>query len=197
MVSKRVRVLKSRMVYRGRVFQVVHDEVQEPGGVRARRDVVRHSGSVVVMAVDDTGKEPQVLLVRQYRYAADAHLWELPAGRIDPGESELQAARRELLEETGYRARHWRRALLFYSSPGFLDETMAVYLATGLQRGKAQPEEDEVISTRMFRLGTAVRRIAAGTIRDGKTIAGILWLAMQARGKRRSASKERSSARKI
>src|SRR5512147_69288 len=135
--AKRAKVLSSRVVYRGPVFHVTTDRVQEPGGIVVRRDVVRHSGSIVIMAMDDTRSEPRVLLARQYRHPANDFLWELPAGRIDEGESELASARRELLEETGYTAAEWKRALYFYSSPGFLDETMTIYLATGLKRGKA------------------------------------------------------------
>jgi ADP-ribose pyrophosphatase len=174
---KLAKVISSRAAYRGPVFYVTTDRVREPGGILARRDVVRHSGSVVVMAVDDRGAEARVLLARQYRHAAQDYLWELPAGRIDPGESEIAGAKRELMEETGYTAERWERALFFYSSPGFLDETMAVYLATGLKRGKAQPEEDEVIQKRMFPLSQLVRMVRKGAIRDGKTIAGVLWLA--------------------
>ncbi len=169
------------MVYRGPVFQVTTDQVREPGGIQVRRDVVRHSGSIVIMAVDDARAEPRILLARQYRHAAGDYLWELPAGRIDPGESELAGAKRELIEETGYSAAHWRRVLFYYASPGFLDETMAVYLATGLRRGKAQPEDDEVIRIRMFPLSQLVRMLVKGAIRDGKTIAGVLWLAQQRR----------------
>jgi ADP-ribose pyrophosphatase len=170
------RLLSSRTVYRGPVFWVTTDQVQEPGGVRARRDVVRHSGSVVVLAVDDSGSTPRVLLERQYRHAAQDYLWELPAGRIDPGEPELKAAQRELLEETGYTAARWRRVLHFYASPGFVAETMAVYLATGLRAGPAQPEEDEVIYKRLVPLPTTVSMVLRGTIRDAKTIASLLWL---------------------
>ncbi len=177
----KAKLLSSRTVYRGPVFHVTTDRVLEPGGITARRDVVRHCGSIVIMAVDDSRSEPHVLLARQYRHAAGDYLWELPAGRIDPGESELAGARRELVEETGYTASHWRRALFYYASPGFLDETMAVYLATGLKRGKAQPEDDEMIRIRMFPLSQLVRMIMKGAIRDGKTIAGILWLSQQPR----------------
>jgi len=151
--------------------------------VRARRDVVQHSGSVVVLAVDDSGAVPRVLLERQYRHAANDYLWELPAGRIDSGEEELSAAQRELLEETGYTAGNWRRILHFYASPGFVAETMSVYMATGLRRGKAQPEDDEVIVKRMVALPAAVRMVLNGTIRDAKTISSILWLDHQRRGK--------------
>jgi len=103
-------------------------------------------------------------------------LWEIPAGRIDPGEKELAAAKRELIEETGYRASHWRRILKFYASPGFVAETMSVFLATGLQKGKAEPEDDEIIHIRMVPLPTVVKMILKGTIQDGKTISSALWL---------------------
>ncbi len=172
----RVRVISSKTVYHGPVFWVTTDQVQEPGGVRVRRDIIRHSGSVVVLAVDDSGTTPRILLERQYRHAANNYLWELPAGRIDPGEKPLAAARRELLEETGYTARKWRCILKFYASPGFVAETMAIYLATGLTAGAAQPEEDEIIHIRMLPLPAAVRMVLNGTIRDAKTISGILWL---------------------
>jgi ADP-ribose pyrophosphatase len=170
------RIISSKTVYRGPVFSVTTDHVEEPGGVRARRDVIHHSGSVVVLAVDDSGSTPRVLLERQYRHAATDYLWELPAGRIDPEEQELHAAKRELLEETGYTAGKWRRILKFYASPGFVAETMAVYLATGLRAGEAQPEEDEVIFKRLVPLPAALRMVIGGTIRDAKTISSVLWL---------------------
>ena len=170
------RILSSRTGYRGPVFSVTTDHVEEPGGVRARRDVIHHSGSVVVLAVDNSTAPPRVLLERQYRHAATDYLWELPAGRIDPGEQELKAAQRELLEETGYTAAKWRRILKFYASPGFVAETMSVFLATGLSAGEAQPEEDEIIYKRMVPLAAAVRMVIRGTIRDAKTISSVLWL---------------------
>jgi ADP-ribose pyrophosphatase len=174
--STKVKVLSSRTVYRGPVFWVTTDQVQEPGGVRARRDIVRHSGSVVVLAVDESRSTPRVLLERQYRHAANSYLWEIPAGRIDPGEKPLPAAKRELLEETGYSADRWRRIFYFYASPGFVAETMSVFLATGLRAGKAQPEDDELITKRLVPLPMAVRMVLSGTIRDAKTISSILWL---------------------
>jgi ADP-ribose pyrophosphatase len=189
--STQARVLSSRVSYQGPVFSVTTDEVEEPGGVRARRDVIRHDGSVVVLAVDDLAvdgpakgarkAEPRVLLERQYRHAAQSMMWELPAGRIDDGETSLTAAKRELLEETGYTARQWKRILHFYVSPGFLDETMTIYLAQGLQAGKAQPEADEMIATKFFNLSEAKRMALNGRIRDAKTISGILWLAQMTR----------------
>jgi ADP-ribose diphosphatase len=173
----KLEVLSSKVVYQGSVFRVTSDRVREPNGITARRDVVRHSGSVVVLAVEESAVEPCVLLERQYRYAANQYLWELPAGRIDGGESALAGAKRELLEETGYRAREWKRALFFYPSPGFVDETMTIYLARGLTAGEAQPEEDESIECKLTPLTRAVGMVVSGRIRDGKTIAGVLWLA--------------------
>lgn len=174
--SKNERLISSRTVYRGPVFYVTTDHVQEPGGVRARRDVIHHTGSVVILAAEESRSVPRVLLERQYRHAAKDFLWELPAGRIDPGENELHAAQRELLEETGYTARRWRRILNFYASPGFVAETMSVFLATGLTAGPAQPEADEIIYKRLVPLPAAVRMATKGTIRDAKTISSILWL---------------------
>ena len=172
----KARLASSRTVYRGPVFWVTTDHVIEPGGIKVRRDLIHHSGSIVVLAVDDNRKVARVLLERQYRHAANDYLWELPAGRIDPGESDLHAAKRELIEETGYRADRWRRILKFYASPGFVAETMAVHLATGLHAGQAEPEDDEMIYKCMFPLPAVVKMVMKGTIRDAKTIASVLWL---------------------
>src|SRR5580704_7768520 len=179
----KAKIFSSRTVYRGPVFWVTTDDVQEPGGVRARRDVIHHTGSVVVLAVDESRATPRVLLERQYRHAANDFLWERPAGRIDPGEKAPHAAKRELLEETGYTATNWRRILNFYASPGFVAETMSVYLATGLKAGPAHPEADEVIHKRLVPLSTALRMVLNGTIRDAKTISSVLWLDHQVRQK--------------
>jgi ADP-ribose pyrophosphatase len=173
------RVIRKHVVYRGPVFYVTSERVREPHGVIVRRDIVRHPGSVVIMVVDDTGPEPRLLLARQFRYAAGQPLWEFPAGRIDSGEDPLAGAKRELEEETGYSARHWKLALNFWVSPGFLDETMALYLATGLERGRARPEEDEVINKRFFSLSAALKMIKGRKILDAKTILGILWFARE------------------
>jgi ADP-ribose pyrophosphatase len=181
----KARVLSSVEVYRGPAFWITTDRVLEPSGVRGRRDIVRHTGSVVILAVDETRAEPRVLLVRQYRHAAQQYLWELCAGRIDKGEKEVPAAKRELLEETGYTAACWKRILNFYASPGFVAETMSIYLATGLRAGTAQPEEDEVIEIKFFSLSAAVRMVMTGRIHDGKTIAGVLWFNQKWNGRKK------------
>jgi ADP-ribose pyrophosphatase len=172
----KARVFSSKEVFRGPVFRVTSESVVEPGGIKVRRDIVRHPGSVVILAVDETRSQPRLLLEWQYRHAAQSFLWELPAGRIDEGETELAAAKRELLEETGYSADKWRPALKYYASPGFMDETMAIYLARNLRRGVACPEDDEIIRKRFVPLSDIIQRISKGKIRDGKTIAGVLWL---------------------
>jgi ADP-ribose pyrophosphatase len=173
-LKNKAKVLSKKTVFRGRVFSVASERVLEPGGIAAQRDIVRHGPSVVILAVDDA--DPRVLLERQYRHAAGDFLWELPAGSVDPGESLLAAARRELLEETGYRAKQWSRALHFYPSPGFTDETMTIYLARCLTPGKPHPEADERIACFLVPLSRALDMVMSGRIRDGKTIAGVLWL---------------------
>ena len=174
--SGKARILSSVEAYRGPVFRVTTDEVLEPTGIRVRRDVVRHTGSVVVLAMDEKSR---VLLERQYRHAAGRFLFELPAGRIDDGESALAAGKRELLEETGYSARNWKRILRFWASPGFVAEAMSLYLASGLRPGAAHPEQDEAIEVQFVPLKKAVAMVVKGAIQDAKTIAGVLWLDRQ------------------
>lgn len=170
--NKRARVLSSRLVYHGSVFDVRQERVREPGDVEATRDIVVHYGSVVLIPVLDDGR---VVLVRQYRHATGRFLWELVAGRTERGESSPRAARRELTEETGYTGRRFRRLIEFFPTPGFVSERMVIYLVEGLKPGPARPEEDEKIETGAFALGELERRIRAGSIRDGKTIAGLLY----------------------
>lgn len=177
----KARVLSSKIAYKGPAFWVTTDQVLEPSGVRTRRDIVHHSGSVVILLVDDSHREPRVLLEWQYRHAAQQYLWELPAGRKEPGEKELVAAKRELLEETGYSAIKWKRILHFFASPGFLAEPMSIFLANDIKAGEAQPEADEVIAKRFVPLSRAVNMVMNGKIKDAKTIAGVMWLA-QSRG---------------
>lgn len=174
--TKKARVISSKETHRGSAFWVSTDEIIEPTGIRVRRDIVHHSGSVVILAVEENRSGANILLERQYRHAAKQFLWELPAGRIDRGEHELKAAKRELLEETGFTARRWKRILKFYVSPGFVAETMSIYLAADLHSGTAQPEADEVIEVRFVALHEAIRMVLAGKIKDAKTIAGVFWL---------------------
>jgi ADP-ribose pyrophosphatase len=176
----RAKVLSSRRVYSGPVFGVRHDRVIEPGGIRATRDVVTHRGSVVVLPVLADGR---ILLIRQYRYAIGQFLWELVAGRIEKGESALTAARRELLEETGYTAWRFRQLLDLLPTPGFVSEHMVIFAAAGLKKGDAHPEADERITARAFRLRELERWIQDGRLRDAKSLAGILYYARFARYK--------------
>ena len=170
----KAKVLESRTMYKGPLFTVRMERVREPGGAVVRRDVVIHPGSVVVLPVFPGNK---ILLVRQYRHAVGRFLWELVAGHIDPGESPLAAARRELAEETGYRARRFRKLLDLFPTPGFLSEHMVVYSCYGLSPGAARPEEDERIETRKFALPELGRMMRTGRLRDAKSVAAILYYA--------------------
>ncbi len=174
--AKSAKILSKKAVFKGKVFSVAIEQVRDPDGHTGRRDIVHHGGSVVILPVDDARREPRVLLVRQYRHAAGQYLWELPAGGLDGEEAPLAGAKRELIEETGYTSENWSEALFFYVSPGFLDESMSIFLAKGLKRGKAQPEEDEVITKRLFSLSEALKMALSGKLLDAKTIAGVLWL---------------------
>jgi len=168
-----MKLLSFRTRYKSSIFSVNEEEALEPGGLRIKRAIVRHGPSAVMMPVDGKGR---VLLVRQFRLAAGASLWELPAGRVDEGETVLAAARRELIEETGYRARKWRKLVTYYASPGYVAETMTIYLATGLTAGQATPMEDERIECRWFTPNELDRMIRTGRIVDGKTLIGyLLW----------------------
>jgi ADP-ribose pyrophosphatase len=172
-------VISSEVVFKGAVFNVTRDQVTEPGGVRAQREVVRHHGSVVILAVDKgkSKRNPNILLIRQYRHAAGQFLLELPAGRIEPGEKLIPAAKRELIEETGYRAKKWSKHVTYFASPGFLSEAMNILLAEDLTLGEAQPEEDERIELHMTPLKDVLRMIHDGEIQDGKTLIGVLYYA--------------------
>lgn len=182
-MRKTARVLSRKLVYKGPAFWVTSEQVLEPTGVRTLREIVRHTGSIVILATQDRGKDPLILLERQYRHAAEGFLWELPAGRIDKGEAPLPAAKRELLEETGYTARRWKKIVKFFASPGFVAEPMTVFWARGLTPGQAQPEEDEVIEHRFVPLSQALRMVDRGIIRDAKTICSVFWLALHQSGK--------------
>jgi ADP-ribose pyrophosphatase len=169
-------VLRSKVSFKGKVFSVTTDTVTEPGGVTSTRDVIQHNGSVIILPVDASTNpaDPTILLERQYRHAAGQFLLELPAGRIEPNEAPLAAAKRELIEETGFRAKRWSKLVRYYASPGFLAETMQVFLAEDIRPGVAQPEPDEKIALLHLPLSEVLAMIEQGKILDGKTILSVL-----------------------
>jgi ADP-ribose pyrophosphatase len=178
------KTISTKKVFDSRVFWVSRDRVREPGNdTTVTRDVIRHNGSVVVLAVDTKTNpdDPGILLIRQYRHAAGKLLLELPAGRIEPGEKYVPAAKRELIEETGYRAKRWSKLVHYYASPGFLSEAMNIMLAEDLTLGEATPEDDEKIELHMTPLSEVLRMIAEGKIEDGKTLIGVLLYASKRR----------------
>ncbi|MGH9630682.1 MAG: NUDIX hydrolase, partial [Bryobacteraceae bacterium] len=166
-----MKILSSKKKYESSIFTVTEDHAVDPDGFEIKRAIVRHAGSAVMMPVDSKGR---ILLVRQYRLPARQYLWELPAGRVDDGETVLSAARRELREETGYTARRWTRLASFYPSPGFLGEKMTIFLAQDLKEGETAPMEDERIESRWVTARELDGLIRAGKIIDGKTIIGFL-----------------------
>jgi ADP-ribose pyrophosphatase len=167
-----MKIISSKEVYQCGLFRVTEDRAVDPRtGFEIQRSVVRHAGSAVMLAVDE---KKRVLLVKQYRLPAEKYMWELPAGRLDAGEKPLQAAKRELIEETGYRARKWTRLASFYVSPGFVQERMTIFLAEDLTSGKATPMDDERIEARWFTKKELSDMIKAGKIDDAKTIVGFL-----------------------
>jgi ADP-ribose pyrophosphatase len=169
-----MKITSSREVYKCSLFQVTEDEATETkGDFKIKRSVVRHAGSAVIMPVDENKR---TLLVRQYRLPAEKRLWELPAGKIDAGENALQAARRELAEETGYKAKIWTRLASFWVSPGYVQERMTVFQATELTEGEPNPMDDERIETRWFTRRELKDMIADGKIEDAKTLIGALML---------------------
>ena len=162
----------SETVFRGRVFSVSRHVAVEPGGISVVREVIHHGGSAVILSRLEDGR---VLLIRQFRLPAGSFLWELPAGSLDRGETALQAARRELAEETGYRASSWRKLMEFFPSPGFLDEKMTLFLAEKVRPGEPSPESDEKIRVQPFHSAEWQDMIRSGQIRDAKTLVGLLY----------------------
>jgi ADP-ribose diphosphatase len=178
MPDDKARVLEHRRLYEGRVLSLDVDEVSEPGGVTGTREVVRQTGSVAALPVLDDGR---IVLVRQYRYAVSAFVWELPAGRRDPSESPEAGARRELEEEVGLRAASLEPISTFWTTPGFCDEVMHLFRATGLERIPPRPEADERIEPGTFTLDEAMAMVARGEIREGKTLVALLLEAARRR----------------
>lgn len=174
--SNKPRLISSKLAYKGKVFSVITDTVEEPGGFINTRDVIRHNGSIVILAVDESKnpRDPDIVFERQYRHAAGQILLELPAGRVEPKEAPLAAAKRELMEETGYRAKRWTMLTKYFASPGFLGEWMQIYLARDISAGVAKPEPDEQIEVFRLTLSEAMALVSAKKIHDGKTLIGLL-----------------------
>jgi ADP-ribose pyrophosphatase len=166
-----MKLISSKKLLDTPIFSVTQDHAYDPDGFEIKRAIVKHGGSAVMMPLDD---KKRILLVRQYRLPARQMLWELPAGRVDKGENVLQAAKRELKEETGLKAKTWTRLTSFFVSPGFLEEKMTIYLAEGLTNGEQEPMEDERIELRWFATRELDEMIRAGRIIDAKTIIGFL-----------------------
>jgi ADP-ribose pyrophosphatase len=166
------KVLSSKVIYKGAIFGIRRDEVIEPSGVRTTREVITHPGSVVVLPVLS---DKRIVMIRQYRHAAKQYLWELVAGRIDEGEAPRKAAARELMEETGYRAKRFKVFLDVFPTPGFLEERMYILLAEGLSEGQAQPEDDEKIVAKAFTRKDLEQMLRQGKLRDAKSVAGLLY----------------------
>lgn len=161
----------SQRVYEGRLINLRVDTIRLENGQLVKREIVEHPGAVAIVALDE---DDSVILVRQFRKAAERELLEIPAGTLEAGEEPITCAHRELREETGYRAERLEPIGSFYSSPGFCTECIRLYLATGLQKGCSTPEGDELIKTVKVPLSDIPAMVSQGEICDGKTIAGLL-----------------------
>ena len=171
--------VSSRRVYTGRVINLDVDQVRFPDGSIGELEMIRHPGAsaVVPFLSDPTGDDPQVLLIRQYRYAANGYMYEIPAGRLDDGEEPATCARRELKEETGCTAERVEHLYTLYTTPGFTDERIHLFMAVGLTRGETGHEADEFMEIETIPLSKALAMIAAGEIQDAKTALGLLFAA--------------------
>jgi len=169
----------SRRVYTGRVLNLDIDKVRFPDDSTGELEIIRHPGAsaVVPFLSDPAGEDPQILLIKQYRYAAEDFLYEVPAGRLDPNEAPADCARRELLEETGCTAEHIEPLYTFYTTPGFIDERIHGFMATGLTRGESKREADEFLTLETMTLSRALELVRKGEIGDGKTAVLLLYAA--------------------
>ena len=170
---RRERTLRSERIYEGKIINLRVDTVELPSGKKTKREIIEHAGCTAIVALDS---ENNVLLVRQYRKAAERMLLEIPAGGIEPGEKPLDGARRELEEETGFSAGKWKKLGFFYTSPGFTTEFMHIYLATDLKPTKINPDDDENIELVRVPLKKTLGLIASREICDAKSIAGLLMV---------------------
>lgn len=171
--------LGSRRIYTGKVLNLDIDRVRFPDQSTGELEIIRHSGASAVLPflTEPTAADPQILLIKQYRYAAEDFLYEVPAGRLDPNEAPIDCARRELLEETGCSAARIEPLYTFYTTPGFIDERIHGFIATGLSRGESSREADEFMTLETMTLSHALELIQRGEIRDGKTAVLILFAA--------------------
>ena len=171
--------ISSRRIHKGKIITVDSDTVRFPDGSIGELDMVRHPGAsaVVPFVSDPLGADPQILLLKQYRYAAEQYLYEIPAGRLDPGEDPAHCAARELREETGCTAEHVEFLFTMFTTPGFSDERIHLFMATGLERGKTAHEADEFMTIETVTLSRALQLIEQGEIKDAKTALGILFAA--------------------
>jgi ADP-ribose pyrophosphatase len=165
--------------YSGRVISLDEDQVRFPDGSIGALELVRHPGASAVVPLLGRPEEvdPELLLIRQYRYAADGYLYEIPAGRLDPGETPAECARRELLEETGYRAESVQPLFTMFTTPGFTDERIHLFLATGLEAGEHRREADEFLELVPTKLSRALSMVERGEIQDAKTALALLYAA--------------------
>jgi ADP-ribose pyrophosphatase len=167
--------ISSRRVYTGRIVSLDVDTVRFPNGTTGQLEMIRHSGASAIIPILETrGEEDRVLLIRQYRYAANGFLYEVPAGRLDPGETPEACAHRELKEETGYSASTLTPLSTIFTTPGFTDERIHLFIARGLAAGEPALESDEVLDVHPTTLSRAVQMIDEGLITDGKTIVALL-----------------------
>lgn len=171
--------VESRRVYTGKVISLDVDVVRFPDGSVGELEMIRHPGAsaIVPFLSDPRGEDPQVLLIRQYRYAAEGYLLEIPAGRLDTGEDPRDCARRELKEETGCSAVEVDYLFTMYTTPGFTDEKIHLFMATGLVAGEAKHEADEFLALEPMLLSRALELIETGEIKDAKTALGLLFAA--------------------
>lgn len=171
--------IESRRVYTGKVISLDVDVVRFPDGSVGELEMIRHPGAsaIVPFLSDPRGDDPQVLLIRQYRYAAEGYLLEIPAGRLDNGEDPADCARRELKEETGCSAEAVDYLFTMYTTPGFTDERIHLFMATGLVAGETKHEADEFLAVEPMLLSRALELIKTGEIKDAKTALGLLFAA--------------------
>lgn len=171
--------LDSRRIYTGKVLNLDVDRVRFPDGSVGELEIIRHSGASAVVPIlsDPAGDDPHLLLIKQYRYAASGYVYEIPAGRLDPGEAPEDCARRELREETGCSAERVDFLITMYTTPGFTDERIHLFMATGLTPGETGHESDEFLTLEPVPLARALEMIRDGVIQDGKTALGILYVA--------------------